>query len=148
MNTAYPPPRPRRAVWPFLVGVLVLALLFCTGIVSAVAFSEPREGVLPAVTPNPGSRPTADVTAPKLKPRPGRIGEGMWEVGSEVKPGKYRTNGMREDAVLCYWHSAKDTGTDNIIEQGMSSKQSEPGIITLEKGQFFKTSGCQDWVPR
>jgi hypothetical protein len=83
---------------------------------------------------------------PKPIQNPNSIGEGLWKVGTEVKAGTYRTKGAIDAQIpLCYWHTAKDDTDATIITQGLVDKITQQGRVTLKKGEFFKTSGCQEW---
>jgi hypothetical protein len=85
--------------------------------------------------------------APKGNALPNTVGEGMWRVGKDIPAGKYRTNGASDpDFPLCYWHVAADDGDDHIKTQGVNDSPNQPGLVTLKTGQYFKTSGCKDWV--
>ncbi|MFB7360634.1 hypothetical protein [Streptomyces hydrogenans] len=71
-------------------------------------------------------------------------GDGDFEVGSDVKPGLYRTTG-NEDA-MCYWERSKDAGhgmdailaNDNVTGTAIVK-------ITAKDG-YFKSVGCGDWT--
>lgn len=81
--------------------------------------------------------------APSASARPGTIREGTWEVGKDVKPGKYKTKGPVASAIpLCYWHVMED---GQIMAQGVKDKVGAQGIVTLNKGETFETNGCEPW---
>jgi len=80
---------------------------------------------------------------PKKSPSPDTIDEGTWEVGSDVKPGKYKTKGALPGAIpMCYWDVKIG---EEFKDQGVKDKAGEQGIVTLKKGQVFTTSGCEPW---
>lgn len=96
----------------------------------------------PDVAPTP---PRVAETLPAIAPEStNEIGPGTWVVGSEVEAGSYRTSGAA--GALCYWHTAKDDTDETIDQQGVISEPKQPGRVTLKKGQYFKTSGCEDWI--
>lgn len=73
------------------------------------------------------------------------VGQGVFEVGVDVKPGKYRTAGPDgSNSVGCYyaWMASSDAGSrilDNNIVKG-------PAVVTLKSGQFFENATCQDFI--
>jgi hypothetical protein len=115
-----------------VVGALIvtgLIMLICTNMLGA-GKDNPVES--PATTPVVGA-----------SARPDTIREGMWRVGTDVKPGRYKTTGALDG--LCYWHTARDTSDLTIIDQGLADRSNQAGYVTLKSGQYFKTSGCHDW---
>ncbi|MET9801474.1 hypothetical protein [Streptomyces sp. NPDC006368] len=70
-------------------------------------------------------------------------GDGDFEVGTDVKPGLYRTSGNKDG--LCYWERAKDaTGeTDSILANDNVTGTSYVTIKASDK--LFKSSDCGDW---
>lgn len=78
------------------------------------------------------------------KAEPAIDGDGTFQVGSDVKPGTYRTTG--NDALDgCYWERAKDsTGEmDSIIANDNVTGASYVTIKATDK--IFKSNGCNDW---
>ncbi|MEW9551356.1 hypothetical protein [Nonomuraea sp. NPDC050783] len=69
-------------------------------------------------------------------------GDGQYLVGEDVKPGTYKTAGA--DGSGCYWARLKDASgeLDAIIANDNVQGQTR---VALKKGEFFDTSGCQDW---
>ncbi|MFF9341039.1 hypothetical protein ACF1CG_15040 [Streptomyces sp. NPDC014773] len=70
-------------------------------------------------------------------------GDGDFEVGSDVKPGLYRTTG-NEDA-MCYWERSKDaTGElDSILA---NDNVTGTAYVEIKKSdKFFKSTGCETW---
>ncbi|MEU9876782.1 hypothetical protein [Streptomyces phaeochromogenes] len=70
-------------------------------------------------------------------------GDGDFEVGTDVKPGTYRTTGNTDS--LCYWERAKDASgeMDSILANDNVSGTS---YVTIPAGdKLFKSSGCKDW---
>jgi predicted small secreted protein len=74
-------------------------------------------------------------------------GDGTFAVGSDIKPGTYRTAGAASSVIPnCYWERDKDlSGTsDSIIANGNSTG---PAIVQISSTDAaFKTSGCQSWT--
>ncbi|TXK36315.1 hypothetical protein FR742_40245 [Nonomuraea sp. C10] len=69
-------------------------------------------------------------------------GDGQYLVGEDIKPGTYKTSGT--DSFTCYWARLKDASGEfgAIIANGNVSGQTR---VTLKKGEYFETKGCQDW---
>ena len=70
-------------------------------------------------------------------------GDGDFQVGSDVKPGTYRTSGNTDD--MCYWERAKDASgeIDSLLANDNVSGTSYVTILATDK--LFKSSGCKDW---
>jgi uncharacterized membrane-anchored protein YhcB (DUF1043 family) len=66
-------------------------------------------------------------------------GDGMYKVGSEMKPGTYKTAG----ATGCYYAVLNSTNTYDIAE---NNNIDGPGFVTVRDGQYFETDRCADWV--
>lgn len=73
----------------------------------------------------------------------GSIGNGVFEVGAEVQPGTYTTEGPDDPDLPCTYRVSSDEDGEEII----SSEVSEgPGEVTLEAGQYFTSEYCQTWT--
>ncbi|MFH9084300.1 hypothetical protein [Streptomyces sp. NPDC017673] len=70
-------------------------------------------------------------------------GDGEYQVGTDVKPGTYRTTG--NDDGMCYWERAKDASgeLDSLLANDNVSGTSYVTIKPTDK--LFKSSGCEDW---
>jgi hypothetical protein len=95
-------------------------------------------------TPPPTTPPPAKPTATKAAAAPKVSGDGEYLVGQDIKPGTYKTNGPG-DGSMCYWERDKDSSGDfnSIITNGTPTGT---GRVTVNKGEVFKTQGCQDWT--
>lgn len=73
-------------------------------------------------------------------------GEGTFVVGSDIKPGTYKTSGPSDSSLPnCYWARLKGTSGafGDIIANGNPGGQT---TITISSGdKAFQTSGCADW---
>jgi len=90
---------------------------------------------------------TATVTAtPKAAKVAATVpGDGTYLVGGDMKSGTYKTKGPADGSFGCYWERAKDSsGELNSIIANDNLNGS--GLVTVRKGETFKSSGCQDWV--
>lgn len=70
-------------------------------------------------------------------------GDGEYRVGQDMQPGTYRTAGPANGN--CYWERDKDSSgsMDSIIA---NDNLAGSGLVTVAKGEIFKSTGCQDWV--
>ncbi|WP_406476948.1 hypothetical protein [Streptomyces sp. NBC_01615] len=70
-------------------------------------------------------------------------GDGDFQVGTDIKPGTYRTTGNTDD--VCYWERAKDASgeVDSLLANDNVSGTSYVTIKASDK--LFKSSGCKDW---
>ncbi|MFF4362508.1 hypothetical protein [Streptomyces sp. NPDC001604] len=70
-------------------------------------------------------------------------GDGDFRVGSDVKPGTYRTTGNTDG--MCYWERAKDAKgeMDSILA---NDNVRGTGYVTVKAtDKLFKSNGCKDW---
>lgn len=88
----------------------------------------------PVVAPAPAAAPAGPMTT---------FGNGTYEIGVDIKAGKYRSPGVQSSiAPLCYFDQTDASGT--IKDQGVANEG--PSRVTLKSGLTFKSSGCEDWV--
>lgn len=66
-------------------------------------------------------------------------GDGMYEVGSDMKPGRYKTSGSPD----CYYAILNSTDTSDIADNNLPGG---PAFVTVREGQYFESRGCADWV--
>lgn len=144
----------RNQHWPWwVIGSLSLMLVVGLCVVMGIGLGTGNQnGTQGYVTPSANAQPKGTRAAPKakavpqVKPKVTKIDEGTFQVGKDVEPGRYKTSGMRENALMCYWHTAKDTTTDKIEDQGVVDKVGTQAYVTLKRGKWFQTSGCDTWV--
>ncbi|MFH8370838.1 hypothetical protein [Streptomyces sp. NPDC018031] len=80
----------------------------------------------------------------KKEQEPAFAGDGTFQVGSDIKPGTYRTSG--NDALDgCYWERAKDSSgeMESIIANDNVTGASYVTVKATDK--IFKSNGCNDW---
>jgi hypothetical protein len=66
-------------------------------------------------------------------------GNGLYIVGEDIEPGRYRA-----DASDCYWARLASTSTNDIIDNWY---ESGPTVVDIaESDVAFETSGCGEWV--
>ncbi|GAB3884695.1 hypothetical protein [Terrabacter terrigena] len=141
-----------------LAGALALTLAGCgsSGDQPAAAPATTITVAAPAVTttatatvkvPGPAAttvQVTRTVTAPPPPPV-AAIEEGVWTVGSDIKPGTYRTIDAVTDG--CYWSITKSGSNGSDIINNGTPTGGHP-VVTLRKGQDFETHDCGSWAKR
>jgi hypothetical protein len=62
-----------------------------------------------------------------------------------ITPGTYTTKGAADQVSSCYWARMRDASgqSGSIITNDLTPGRA---IVTLEEGEFFKTSGCKPWT--
>ncbi|MEV0118373.1 hypothetical protein AB0H77_34875 [Streptomyces sp. NPDC050844] len=131
------------------VGAVIVAL--------ATGGSDSGDGAKPSATITATETVTGSVkpeSVPKSSASPskeeaaddGIPGDGTFVVGTEIKPGTYRTAGPADDVInSCYWARLKSTTGDvgDIIASGDSKG---PVTVTISPGdKAFQTTGCKNW---
>lgn len=90
-----------------------------------------------------GGKKDSGRSAAATKKKAAFDGDGDFQVGSDVKPGTYRTSGNTDD--MCYWERAKDASgeMDSLLANDNVSGTSYVTVKPTDK--LFKSSGCKDW---
>lgn len=71
--------------------------------------------------------------------RNSKVGDGVWQVGSEIPAGIYRSPAGSS----CYWAILNSADTSNIANNGgFTANQT----VTLTAGKWFESSGCGNWT--
>lgn len=157
---AKPPKKPMRKEarigWLILGGVvtLLIGIVIGSGGSDTASSSTPQPTVTktvagPAgtevtVTPPPVTKtvpgPKVTVTAPPPQAAAAITEDGVYLVGTDIKPGTYR-NGAEDG---CYWERLKNTSGDfdAIIANGNGGNQ----IVTIKRtDKAFSTQRCGEW---
>ena len=71
------------------------------------------------------------------------IGNGVFEVGADVQPGTYESEGPDDPELPCTYRVSTDEDGDDIV---LSEVSEGPGTVTLEEGQFFTSEYCLTWT--
>jgi hypothetical protein len=140
------PARHRR--WPLVVGgIVLLGFLFggCVAVLVA-AGQDPTPDTGPVVTVTEGTTAPARTTTPATTtPRStvAAVTAGLYEVGSEIQPGIYRTSGNTDG---CYWARLRnfDGDLDSVITNGLVNGPSRMTIKRTDIGVEF--SGPCAWT--
>ena len=127
--------------------VLLLAVVVVLGALVWVKATEEAE---PAVVPRPAVQPV--VPAPQTfqpatrAPEDVISGDRYLQVGVEIMPGVWQTEGVAEGASTCRWERLRDTEEG---EESVAEKSGTGPMTVLVKGtdDRFSTSGCKPWRP-
>lgn len=95
----------------------------------------------PAATVTKPAPPAKTVTAEPPEAEAAIVDDGTYEIGSDVKPGKYKSTGSD----TCYWARLKNTDgdLDSIITNHLGSGAQ---VVTIKKSdKAFETTGCGEW---
>lgn len=168
-----PMPQPisaKRRRHPVLshVAVAVVALAIGSSIGSAGHIGDATSTQAGAAATSPAAAsPTHDVAASTASSAPASLkttapaasakrtassvptrvsGDGEYLVSTDMQSGTYRTAGPADDSLgICYWERDRNASGDfsAIIANDSVSGSS---VVTVKRGEYFKTSGCQDWV--
>ena len=122
---------------------VLIAGAVTVGILGLGACAVPHD-TIETSTPPPAPAPAAaapEQAAPAPAPAPAGISEGVWLVGEDVAPGRYRVT-TAVSGIGCYWEITTTSGSivkNDFVSGGRPT-------VTLKAGQQFKTQGCGDWA--
>jgi len=123
-----------------LAGVGGLVVL---GVVLA-ALNGPDAPVRTSTGSTPAVAPVAIAPAELTQTAVSGLGEGRWEIGTDVAPGKYRTTGPSSDVFpLCSWSVLT---ADGSVKDIGNSRGPSTFTVPNRPGQLFETSGCEPWT--
>lgn len=72
------------------------------------------------------------------------FGDGTYEVGVDVRPGRYRNEGDTYDGQApCVAYTSKKPNDIESFVKG--STTTGPGILDVGRGLFLTVQGCQEW---
>ncbi|MFJ9600788.1 hypothetical protein [Streptomyces althioticus] len=102
--------------------------------------------------PEPAATVTEKVTvSPKPAKKPGAAttveGDGQYLVGEDMQAGTYKTAGPEKGSIIenCYWARTKDASGEFEAIIANDNLQGQ-GRVTVNKGEYFETNGCQEWT--
>jgi hypothetical protein len=147
------PKKPKRFGWPTVI-ITAVAALSLGGIIGNVGDTGPTAE--PSATAT-ASKPAEAKSAPSASKAPeakkttepvaeSTIGEGTYQIGVDAKPGRYKTT-VPQNSSGCYWERTKDDSGD--MDSIIANDTVNPGArasITVNSGEFFKSSGCGTWT--
>jgi hypothetical protein len=147
------PKKPKRFGWPTVI-ITAVAALSLGGIIGNVGDTAPTAE--PSAT-STASKPAEAKSAPSASKAPeakktservaeSTIGEGTYQIGVDAQPGRYKTT-VPQNSSGCYWERTKDDSGD--MDSIIANDTVNPGArasITVNSGEFFKSSGCGTWT--
>jgi hypothetical protein len=126
----------RRLLWACL---FIMVAGVCAGVM-IVATSHLNEN--PPVTrfPSPEGADTFDADAGCCT-----IPDGLWIVGKDIVPGKYRA--IPAAIYGCYWErrSTVEDTLDGIIVNGFTAEDGVATVTIIKTDKAFRSSGCRQW---
>lgn len=126
-----------------LVGV-ALGCLFVGGWLGTAVGSAGDTASAPP-TPNlPERTATASAPAQASTEAPTGVPDGVWSVGEDIDPGRWKTPGPLRSDVGCSWSIDTAPNGGDTVDRGYEKGQA---YVELEVGQYFKATGCQPWQP-
>ncbi|MFI9615373.1 hypothetical protein ACIHCM_27470 [Streptomyces sp. NPDC052023] len=159
-------PRPsRRKAWLTHGATAFVALAVGAGIggdgdsgaTDGSAAPAPAVTVTKTAAPDAGEpEPAVTVTEkvsvtpkPAKKPGPATMveGEGQYLVGEDMQAGTYKTAGPDKSGFIdnCYWARTKNASGEFEAIIANDNLQGQ-GRVTVNKGEYFETNGCQEWT--
>ncbi|WP_217242396.1 hypothetical protein [Streptomyces sp. AC555_RSS877] len=106
--------------------------------------SKSGKGSSASAQSKPGGKKSKDAGTTKVAEKKVAFsGDGDFEVGTDLKPGTYRTTGNSDG--LCYWERAKDASgeMDSLLANDNVTGTSYVTVKATDK--LFKSSDCNDW---
>lgn len=116
----------------------VVSVLYATAVLTLSACSTPTEPVI--AIPGHVESDTGNI----LRPIDLSFTDGAYEVGRELKPGTYRTEGTATPLIpSCNWKRFR-VGGQGLVASGSSTG---PTTISIDPTDgAFESRGCQPWV--
>ena len=122
----------------------------------APAVTVTRTASAKRVEPKPAITVTATATERvTVKPKPAKKagaattvdGDGQYLVGDDMQAGTYKTAGPDKSGFVdnCYWARTKDASGEFSAIIANANLQGQ-GRVTVNKGEYFETNGCQKWT--
>lgn len=134
-----------RRVW---VG---LALIAAVGIGCTGPSREPDqpEETAPVTATTQEPMPTLPETqTPSVTPTQTKavvtVGDGIYEVGVDIKPGTYKTV-VPDDSINCYWSRLKTLDTSSIIDNGNLDSGARGLVVIKKTDAGVEFSGGCEW---
>lgn len=128
----------------WIVGVFVLL-----GVGAALAGNSGSTGTADPLAVQQGAVAGESAPAKARKSTPpadlNAVESGTYEVGSDIRPGKYKTAGPDNGGPGCYWARRKnlDGGVGAIIA---NDYMQGPGVVVVKRTDAaFETNGCKTW---
>lgn len=134
------------------IGCLAIVVLIVLVIIIATATSNSgpaktataSSATTVATTTTSKSTPKSDVKpTPTAKPQFATFGDGMFQIGKDIKAGTYRT---RTGSVNCYY--SRLSGFTGALDEILANDNtSAPAIVTIDASdKGFQSTGCGTWT--
>jgi hypothetical protein len=137
----------KKAIIAASIVFAVVAVLVCGGVLVAAGIgAQQSSSGKPIVATDATGVESAPAAAPSTKDD-GSRGDGSWEVGVTIAPGKWTTKAPA-DGYGCFWSRNRDASgsLDGIITNGIIPKGA-PGIVQIAASdKFVEFSGGCRWV--
>jgi len=148
------PAAKQRKRWPWVLAVVVafgLGLLIGSASGGSPAPASTNKLGAPVVPASPAPAGgglteetwTVDTDAHREVPPVGSYADGKYEVGAEIQPGTYKTDGA-DGGLPCTWEKYK-TADDNAIPSSADVVNGR-GTVTIKPGGYMKFTGGCEWV--
>lgn len=152
------PPKPHTGVPTWVVAAGTAAALFlgcCTGFALGGANPpdpKPTPDVVTIVTTTHPAFTLSDAPQPAPSPTPpagptGSMADGVWEVGVDIQPGKYKTV-VPATSRNCYWERMRDFSgaLGSILDNDNHRPGESVTVVIAATDKGFKSSGCGTWA--
>jgi hypothetical protein len=136
-----PKPKTRKGLTVLLAATgLVIGLIIGGSIGSAGQAPVTAE---PAPTASTAKKPVEK----EAEKKPATFGDGTYEVGVDIEPGRYKVT-VPADGAMCLYQRLKDDTGDRgtIIAQDVKQPGAKASVTIKKSDGFFETSGCGEWV--
>ncbi len=158
--TSLVPSEPKRPWWQarWLIALVGLGVGIAIGAGAAGGGPKTKTVAGPTTTTTATTTATATVAGPAVTvtahptrtvtktftPQPASsFSDGTYVVGTDIQPGRYRTDGRGDDASIgCYWSRNGDLSGENILANGIIRG---PTTVEVRSGDaaFEVSGGCQ-----
>jgi hypothetical protein len=130
--------------WPWAAGGVLVGLILGVGIAGAGGGNTAAPATAPVYAPAaPVQAAPAELAD---KPSVEGIGDGIWEVGVDLQPGKYKTAGPEDNALGQCYFSRLETGDGSIGDIIANNLTEGPATVTIKSSDgMFESKGCQPW---
>lgn len=141
-----------------MIAVFLAIVVVAAGVgVIAFALRSHLPGQNPAASPTPVADPVVSgepLEVEEPSPSPAVTGprttfaDGIWMVGKDVKPGRYKTT-VPNDVFACHWERMRDTSgtTQSTIAEGLGEPSSHVTVTIKSTDRAFKSELCGTWTP-
>lgn len=143
--------RLRWLPWALAAVMTVIAFVSCAVNSTLPAAPTPSQGgpiTVPYTPPTVAPAAVAPTPDPQSGPRTS-FGDGTWEIGVDIAPGKYKSAGPTEsyEGAICFAQTTKkgDGEIGDIVNQKVV-KGPITYVIPATGVKFFESNGCQTWT--